>query len=261
MKKKWIMLLVSALAAAASASNAQWRTHWDYEGPKGPEHWTELDPDYAQCSGKKQSPIDIENTKKAGLPALHFKSQSEPLTGLVNNGYTIRVNYHDAAGHGDSLTVGGKHYQLVQFHFHRPSEEYIHGRQSDMVLHLMYKADDGQVAGVAILLKSGRANPTIQKLWDHMPMTESRVLPDFSHEEETVPGVEINPSGFLPHDLSYYTYSGSVTAPPCTEGVTWYVLKSTVEVSPEQIAAFARLYPHDVRPVQPLNGRIVLESR
>jgi carbonic anhydrase len=157
--------------------------------------------------------------------------------------------------------VGDKRYQLIQFHFHRPSEEYIHGKRYDMVAHLMYRTNDGKVAGVAVLLKAGKANATIQQIWEHMPKTESKVLADFSHPGEEIAGVEINPGGLLPRDLGYYMYMGSVSAPPCTEGVTWYVLKTPVDMSAEQINAFAKLYPHDVRPVQPLNGRVVKESQ
>jgi carbonic anhydrase len=104
------------------------------------------------------------------------------------------------------------------------------------------------------------ANATIQQIWEHMPQTESKVLSDFSHEEKEIVGVDINPAGLLPHDTAYYTYMGSVTAPPCTEGVTWYVLKIPLDISARQISAFAKLYPHDVRPLQPLNGRVVKES-
>jgi carbonic anhydrase len=171
------------------------------------------------------------------------------------------VNYHDAPGTGNLLIVGDQRYQLTQFHFHRPSEEYIHGKPYDMVAHLMYQTGDRKVVGVAVLLKAGSANATIQQIWRHMPRTESKVLTDFSHEEEEIAGVDINPAGLLPHDTAYYSYVGSVTAPPCTEGVTWYVLKTPVEISAEQIDAFAKLYPHDVRPLQPLNGRVVKESR
>ncbi|MGA2535265.1 MAG: carbonic anhydrase family protein [Terracidiphilus sp.] len=255
------LFVVSALLAPL-CSHAQWKTRWEYEGAKGVDHWSELDPDYAPCNaGKEQSPIDIQTAQKADLPPLRFSFKSAPLKYLVNNGYTIRVNYHDAPGTGDILTVGDKTYQLTQFHFHRPSEEQIHGKPFDMVAHLMLKSSDGKAAGVAVLLKSGHANATIQQIWDHMPMTESKVLPDFSHQEEEVAGVEIDPSGLLPHELTYYTYMGSVTAPPCTEGVTWYVLKTPVDISAAQINAFARLYPHDVRPIQPLNGRVVKESQ
>jgi carbonic anhydrase len=256
------VLLVVVVVWVPTGSQAQWKTRWEYEGAKGPEHWSALDPDYAPCNiGKEQSPIDIHNAEKADLPALRFESKSGPLKYLVNNGYTIRVNYHDTPGSGNLLIVGDKRYQLTQFHFHRPSEEYIHGKPYDMVTHLMYQAADGRVVGVAALLKAGRANATIQQIWEHMPKTESKVLADFSHEEEEIAGVDINPAGLLPHDSAYYMYMGSVTAPPCTEGVTWYVLKTPVEISAEQIDAFGKLYPHDVRPLQPLNGRVVKESQ
>jgi carbonic anhydrase len=243
-------------------SQAQWTTRWEYQGAKGQDHWSELDPTWAVCNvGEAQSPIDIRNVQKAALPALRFESKSGPLKYLVNNGYTIRVNYHDAPGIGNLMLVGNERYQLTQFHFHRPSEEYIHGKPYDMVAHLMYESSDGKVAGVAVLLKAGKLNATIQQIWNHMPMTESKVRADFSHEEDEVAGVNIDPAGLLPKSFGYYTYTGSVTAPPCTEGVTWYVLKTPVEISMAQIQAFANLYPHDVRGVQPLNGRVVKESR
>jgi carbonic anhydrase len=263
-RKRWMIFvlpLVAALLVPAS-SQAQWRTRWEYEGAKGAEHWSELDPDYAACNvGKEQSPVDIRDAEKAELPVLRFESKSGPLKYLVNNGHTIRVKYHDAPGAGNFLIVGDKRYQLTQFHFHHPSEEYIHGKPYDMVAHLMYQGSDGKVAGVAVLLKAGRANATIQQIWEHMPKTESTVLADFSHAEKEVAGVEIDPGNLLPHNLGYYMYMGSQTAPPCNEGVTWYVLKTPVEVSVAQINAFAALYPHDVRPLQPLNGRVVKESQ
>jgi carbonic anhydrase len=259
--RKFSSFVVVALLTSLSLQ-AQWTTRWEYEGARGADHWSELDPAYASCNaGKEQSPIDIEVSEKTALPALRFKSRSGALKYLVNNGYTIRVNYHDAAGTGNLLIVEDQTFQLTQFHFHRPSEEYIHRKAYDMVPHLMYQSSDGKVVGVAVLLKAGKANETIQRIWEHMPKTESKVLPDFSHQEEMIPGVEINPAGLLPNDVSYYTYMGSVTAPPCTEGVRWFVLKTPVDISPGQISAFARLYPHDVRPIQPLNGRVVKESQ
>jgi carbonic anhydrase len=115
----------------------------------------------------------------------------------------------------------------------------------------MHTADDGEVAGVAVMLEKGGANQTIQQVWDHMPAKEG---------QEAAPGVNLDPSSMLPHDTGYFQYRGSVTAPPCTEGVQWFVMKGTVSISARQIATFARLYPNDVRPVQPLNGRIVVES-
>ena len=247
-------LLAVGLVLVGGGPRAQWKTAWSYEGSKGPEHWGDLDPAYATCKdGKEQSPIDIRNPKKAELPALRFEYQSGPLKYLINNGKTVRVNYHDAPGTGNFLIVDGRHYQLTQFHFHRPSEEYIHGEPYEMVAHLMHEASDREVAGVVVLLKAGQANATVQQIWEHMPMTEGK--------EQEIPGVQVNPAGLLPRDFAYYKYLGSLTAPPCTEGVTWFVLKNPREISAEQINAFARLYPHDVRPPQPLNGRIVEESQ
>ena len=117
----------------------------------------------------------------------------------------------------------------------------------------MHQASDGKIAAAAVLLKAGAANATVEQLWQYMPKTESK--------EQEVAGVEINPAGLLPRDTAYYMYMGSLTAPPCTEQVTWFVLKTPMEVSSGQIDAFAKLYSHDVRPVQPLNGRIVQESQ
>jgi carbonic anhydrase len=237
------------------ALQAQWKTRWEYEGAKGPEHWGDLDPEYVACkTGREQSPIDIQNAQKADLPTLRFEYKSGPLKYLINNGHTIRVNYHDAPGTGNFLIAGDKRYQLTQFHFHRPSEEYVQGKPYEMEVHLMHADSGGNVVGVTVFLKTGSANDTVQQLWGHMPVTESK--------EQEIAGVEINPAGLLPGDASgYYMYRGSQTAPPCSENVTWIVLKTPVEVSVQQIQAFAKLYPHDVRPIQPLNGRIVKESR
>ena len=255
--RKAVMMLglpVVALVLAPGGPRAQWKTAWSYEGSKGPEHWGDLDPAYAGCKeGKEQSPIDIRDTQKAALPALRFEYESGPLQYLINNGKTVRVNYHDAPGKGNLLIVGERRYQLTQFHFHRPSEEYIHGKPYEMVAHLMHQADDGKIAGLVVLLKAGKRNTTVQQIWEHMPMREGK--------EEEIPGVQVNPAGLLPGDFAYYRYRGSLTAPPCTEGVTWFVLKTPAEISTEQINAFSTLYPHDVRPPQPLNGRIVEESQ
>ena len=255
MKLLWPMLAFAWLPAGARAQDAQpahkyvspWRTPWTYEES---DHWADRDPQYAACKGREQSPIDIRHAEKAELPALRFEYKSAALNYVTNNGHTIRVNY--PAGSGDFLFVGDKRYQLTQFHFHRPSEEYIHGKPYDMVVHLMHQADDGQVAGVAVLVKAGSANATIRRIWEHMPKTEG---------DQEVSGVDLDPAGLLPRDSAYYQYMGSQTAPPCNEAVTWFVLKTPLQVSAAQIHAFAELYPHDVRPIQPLNGRVVQESR
>jgi len=247
-----LALSVVAAVSLPSGSRAQWKTPWSYEGPRGPDHWGDLDPDYAACkAGKEQSPIDIRSANKVDLPAIRFEYKSGPLR-IINNGYTaVRVNY--PPGNGNFLIVGDKRYELTQFHFHRPSEEFIQGKPYDMVIHLMHAAGDGKVAAVAVFLNSGSANATIRRLWEHMPRTAGK--------ETRIAGVTVNPAGLLPHDTGYYTYMGSQTAPPCSEGVTWFVLKTPIDISADEISAFAKLYPHDVRPPQPLNGRVVQESR
>lgn len=251
---RWMTIaaLIAAAALAPAGANAQWKTPWSYQGANGPEHWGDLDPDYAACkTGREQSPIDIRRAQIAELPDIRFEYKSGPLR-IINNGYTaLRVNY--PAGNRNFLIVAGKRFELTQFHFHRPSEEYLHGKPFDMVVHLMHESRDGKVAAVAILLKAGSANAAVQRLWDHMPATAGK--------EQEIPGVKFNPTGLLPNDVAYYTYKGSQTAPPCREGVTWYVLKTPVEISAGEINAFAKLYPHDVRPPQPLNGRVVQESQ
>lgn len=226
-----------------------WRTPWTYEQAS---RWSDLDPEYAACNtGKEQSPINISEAEKADLPPLQLESKSGPLKYVINNRHTIRVNY--PPGNGNTLLAEGEHYELTQFHFHHPSEEYIDGKPYDMEVHLMYKARDGKVAGVTVFVKPGNANSTIEKVWEHMPQTEG---------QEEVAGVQISPEGLLPRDTAtYYMYLGSITAPPCTEGVTWLVLKTPIEMSTEQIKAFAKLYPNDARPLQPLNGRVVKRSR
>jgi carbonic anhydrase len=243
-----LLALLASLLFAAGHPRAQWKTPWSYDGP---DRWAGLDPAYSACGGHAQSPIDIRGAQKAQLPALHFDYKSGPLKYLINNGKTVRVNYH-TPDNDNFLLVGDQRYRLTQFHFHRPSEESVNGKFYDMVAHFMHESDGAKTVGVAVFLKSGGANSLVQQLWDHMPLTEG--------PEHEIPGVAINPAGLLPDSLGYYKYDGSLTAPPCTEGVTWYVLKTPVDISAAQIEAFAKLYPHDVRPPQPLNGRRIQVS-
>jgi len=244
--------ILIAAALLATAQNPTGPAEWSYAGANGPAHWATLDPSYAACAGHAQSPIDIRSAQKASLPALRFDYKSAPLKYLINNTHAIRVNYHDA-GSGDFLSAGDARYELYQFHFHLPSEEYVHGNGYAMDLHLMHRAVDGHEAGVAVQIKAGAANPEFQKILDHAP--------EAVNKEFEIPGVDIDPAKMLPADLAYYTYPGSLTGPPCTENVTWYVLQTPITVSPAQIENYARFYAHNIRPVQPLNGRIVQSSR
>jgi len=238
----------AAFAQAAPATAPSHAPHWGYSGADGPSHWGDLDPSFANCkTGKRQSPIDIKGAKKdATLAPLQIDYQPSPLK-IVDNGHTIKIDY--AAG--SSVTVGGKTYPLTQFHFHKPSEEEIAGKKYAMVIHLVHELPDGAVV-VALLVKSGGENPLIQTLWANLPKTEGK--------ENEVAGVTINAADLLPADRNYYNFDGSLTIPPCGEGVNWFVMKTPIEMSAAQIAVFAKHYPMNARPIQPTNGREIKES-
>jgi carbonic anhydrase len=224
------------------------KTEWSYSGANGPKHWAKLDRANHDCKyGHKQSPIDIWVPTRSALPHIQFNYQNAPLK-ITDNGHTIQVNFPS----GSWLTVGEEKFELRQLHFHRPAEERVHGRSYDMTVHLVHENLDKKIAVVAVLLKRGKANPAIQTIWDH--------LPKIKHEEQLISDVTFNPSALLPESAGYFTYSGSLTTPPCTEDVTWFVLKAPVEISPVQLVAFSRIYPHNARPIQPTGLRTVAES-
>jgi carbonic anhydrase len=244
-------IICSALVLIAiGAAQARHPEHtWDYGESKGPSHWGDLKPEFAPCkNGHRQSPIDIRNPQKADLPPIQFDYKPSPLH-IVDNGHTVMINY----GPGSSITVGGKKYAVKQFHFHRPSEETINGKGYEMVAHLVHADHEGNVAVVAVLLQKGEDNPLVHELWKDLPKEKER--------EEDLESVQIDIAGLLPVDRGYYTYLGSLTTPPCSENVTWFVLKHPVTVSAAEIQQFSKLYRHDARPTQPSYGRVVLESK
>ena len=253
--KTTMRLLSATLAILGSVPLAADEHHdaahaWTYAGDSGPAHWGDMSAEFATCKlGEHQSPIDITGAAKADLPAIQFDYHDAPLK-IVNNGHTIMVT----VAPGSSITVGGKRYDLVQFHFHHPSEEKIAGRQYDMVAHLVHKDAAGQLAVVGVLLQGGgAANPLLDRLWSHLPAKVG--------EEETVATVSVNAKALLPAERGYYTFDGSLTTPPCSEGVTWFVLKQPLRVSAKEVEKFAAVYPNNARPVQPLNGRSLREAK
>lgn len=222
--------------------------HWSYTGATGPEYWADLSPGYATCrSGKRQSPIDIRNGIKVNQEPLKFDYKPSYFR-IVDNGHTIQVSY----GPGSTLTVMGRTYELVQFHFHRPSEERVDGKAYEMVAHLVHKDGEGHLAVVAVLFETGKDNPFVQTLWNNLPLEQN---------SEYQPTASIQISDLLPTNHDYFSYMGSLTTPPCTEGVLWLVLKHPVQLSADQLAIFTRFYPNNARPVQSSSGRIIKESR
>jgi carbonic anhydrase len=222
--------------------------HWSYGGHGGPAQWAELDHEFATCKlGKVQSPIDIRGAKAADLPAIQFNYKSSPLK-VIDNGHTIQVNYAP----GSSIDVGGARYELLQFHFHKPSEEKIQGHSHAMVAHLVHKNAEGKLAVVAVLLDKGGANATIDTIWKNLPKEK---------EKETSVDATVDAAALLPGNKGYYTFQGSLTTPPCSEEVRWFVLKTPMKITEGEIMAFGKLYPMNARPTQPLNGRAIEATR
>ncbi len=222
--------------------------HWSYQGHGGPAEWGELDPAFATCQlGKLQSPIDIRGAKAADLPAIKFDYKPSPLK-VIDNGHSIQVNYAP----GSSIDVGGTRYELVQFHFHKPSEEKIDGKAHAMVAHLVHKGADGKLAVVAVLLDDGGTNPTIDTIWKNLPQEKGK---------EVAVNATVDAATLLPADHGYYTFQGSLTTPPCSEDVRWFVLKTPLKIAGSEITAFGKIYPMNARPSQPLNGRTLEATR
>lgn len=222
--------------------------HWDYEGAGGPENWSKLDPKNRLCGmGERQSPIDIKDGIKVDLEPIKFNYQPSTFR-IIDNGNTVKVEIGES-----SISLTGKTYELVQFHFHRPSEEKVNGQRFDMVAHLVHKADDGQFAILAVLLERGTENSFIQTLWNNMPLEKNLPV--------APPTTTIDLNTLLPSSRNYYTYMGSLTEPPCSEGVLWLVMKQPVQVSQDQINIFSRLYKNNARPIQPSGGRLIKEGR
>jgi len=237
-------LLLTCTYAAHAADHAP---HWGYGGERGPAKWGDMEADFAACKlGKEQSPIDIRNAQQSALPALDFKYAASG-GDLVNNGHTIQVNLAE----GGVLTLDGVPYKLVQFHFHTPSEEKINGKAYPMEAHLVHQNADGKLAVVAVMFKEGKANAALDPIFKSLPHTEG---------SKKALAANLDAAALLPAEHGYFKYIGSLTTPPCSEGVRWQVLKQPLEVSKSQIAAFHKLYSMNARPVQPLNGRKVEEN-
>jgi carbonic anhydrase len=245
--KHTIRLTVAAAALCAGtafAAEPGHAPHWSYEGKTAPNHWAELDPANGACSlSKEQSPIDIDDSKAthAALPALEFGYHPSAAT-VENNGHTVHVSLPP----GSTLKVGDRTVQLLQFHFHTPSEEKINGKPYPMVAHFVHKGDDGKLSVVAVLFREGAANATLAPVLSALPA-----------QGKPLKLAAFDPAPLLPANRAYYKFAGSLTTPPCSDGVRWQVLKQPMELSPQQIAAFRTLYPMNARPVQPLNGRLV----
>ncbi|MGW9530548.1 carbonic anhydrase [Paenibacillus terrae] len=220
--------------------------HWSYGGDEGPEHWGELEKDFAACgNGHEQSPVNIEHTR------IKASQTQQPLqvhyintkVSILNNGHTVQIK---AASPGNYIVLDGTKFTLKQFHFHHPSEHQIDGKNADMELHFVHQSDSGNTAVLGVLIQTGKENKAFNGIWSKLPKDVS--------QEEALEG-ELNLATLLPKDLHSVRYNGSLTTPPCTEHVNWTVLEQPIEMSADQISQFATLFPDNHRPVQQLGAR------
>ncbi len=220
--------------------------HWGYEGESGPAHWAKLTPEYSACAGKNQSPIDLQGFIEAELQPIGFNYKSGGHE-ILNNGHTVQINYKK----GSSITIDNDTFNLVQFHFHAPSENMIKGISYPMEAHLVHADKDGNLAVVAVMIEEGASNPVLESAWKQLPAHAG---------DNTVLSAEVDVNKTLPENRDYYRFNGSLTTPPCSEGVRWFVMKDTVTASKAQIDAFKKVMHHpNNRPVQPVNARPVLQ--
>lgn len=225
-------------------------THWGYTGHEGAENWGDLAPEYSMCKlGKSQTPINIDKTVLAcsnDLQMIKFNYVSDSKE-VINNGHTIQVNIEN----GSSIKVDGIEFTLKQFHFHTPSENQINGKNFPLEAHFVHASKDGDLAVVALMFENGVENPLIKKVWEVMP-----------HEADKTASLTLSAKeveAFLPKNREYYRFSGSLTTPPCSEGVRWFVLKKYATISSAQVEEFLHTVHHENnRPIQPINARKVM---
>ena len=238
------MPMACLICAVHAQSNDDGEVHWEYEGQNGPAMWGALDDSFSDCAdGPQQSPVDLIEAVPAGSGSLDIQWQPTQ-SGVVDNGHTIQVNVAE----GSSISLEGRRFSLLQFHFHLPSEHTVDGESFPMEVHFVHQSGEGDLAVIGVFMNGGEAHPIIDRIWDAIPAADESAadLPD------------LDPNALLPDERTYFRYAGSLTTPPCSEVVSWVVLNQPTTVSSAQIEAFAALYPMNARPVQALNRRFIL---
>jgi carbonic anhydrase len=249
-----ISLCTAAVVFALSAGAEG--THWGYGEDDGPAAWSKLSAEYALCAaGEAQSPIDLR-VEEASKPAEAVSFDYQPsslkiarntyVAEALNNGHTIQID----VGEDSDLVIGKSRYRLLQYHFHAPSEHAVEGKRFPMEAHLVHRSASGDLAVVGILIVEGKANRAFERIWKHLPAEHGERV----HHEN----IEVNVAHVLPEDHHWYRYEGSLTTPPCSEGVSWFVIADPIELSQEQIAAFTSLYAGNARPLQARHKRVVV---
>ncbi len=241
-----IVICTNSCATSEHAPSQTEKVAWGYEAENGPDVWGRLSPEYVLCAeGTRQSPIGLVIPTSAKLPALVFNYRPTALN-IRNNGHTIEV----ASTEENWVEVDGTRYELLQFHFHAPGEHTMAGKPFDMEMHLVHKNKDGTLAVIGVLIEHGSDHAAFNPLWAHLPGAPGEV--------KRIEHVTMNADDLLPSARHAYRYDGSLTTPPCSEGVKWFVLTTPIELSEVQIAAFEAIVHDNNRPIQPLHGRELL---
>jgi len=230
--------------------NHEHTSNWSYSGDKAPQFWADID-GYSDCGGHSQSPINIVNAESSeNLKPLFLEYSKKEKTEILNNGHTVQVNYDNGALIvTDTSSYEGVEYNLAQFHFHCGSENTVDGKQYPMEIHLVHLTENKDIAVIAIFVEEGEENAFLEKIITKAPKEGTVEIDN-----------ELDINNLLPENKSYWTFSGSLTTPPCTEGVKWIVLKNPIKASEKQIEKMATLMPKDnFRPVQKLNDRKIFE--
>ena len=243
---RFLAILLFGFLIGASGSNIHHDTpHWGYSGDESPEHWGDLADEFRTCKyGKNQSPIDITQAEKSTLQKPIFDYKNSPKE-LINNGHTLQVNFNP----GSTLTFQEKKFELLQMHFHTPSEYTFDKKHYPMVAHLVHKASDGELLVLAIMFDKGGENPVIKEIWADAPtkVGESRKLANLALND------------LVKNLQNYVELVGSLTTPPCSEGVIWLINRDNTFASDEQIKFFTNIIGQNNRPIQDINGRKILE--
>ncbi|MDA0262244.1 MAG: carbonic anhydrase [Proteobacteria bacterium] len=241
------MCLAAIAESATTGESSHAAPHWGYEGEGAPDRWGSLQPNFKVCDlGLEQSPIDLNGAITADVGGVDTRFAEMRLR-ILNNGHTIQVNC-DA---GSYSNIRGERYELAQFHFHHPSEHLLSGKNFELECHFVHRSAAGALAVLGVFVKAGAANDALAPIWNAMPTKEA---------PELGAGSSIRPADLLPRERGYYRYRGSLTTPPCSEGVLWTVYKQPIEASPEQIRRFAALFPVNARPAMPLHRRYLIEA-
>ena len=239
-------LLSACLASLLGSVNANDSTHWSYSGETGPSNWATLSPDFSACNGKNQSPVNLDGFIESQLSPLNI-NYSAGGNEIVNNGHTVQINYLA----GSTLEIDGDEFELKQFHFHAPSENHIKGESFPLEAHFVHANENGELAVIALMFKDGEQNELLSAAWENMPMQSG---------DEFELSQLINAADLLPANRDFYRFNGSLTTPPCSEGVRWFVLKDSLTASVEQIELFSSALGHsNNRPVQAVNARVLLK--